>query len=88
MPPDISTLSLYDPGPLPAVKINGNIEETDDRYMQKLKNYAKSVPYSIEPHSKMMKMLDFIMLRIAQCIDAKDYDVGFLQWDSMLTYWS
>ncbi|ESK98482.1 membrane protein [Moniliophthora roreri MCA 2997] len=91
MTPDISTLSLYDPGPLSDVQTNGNgihSEETDDRYMQKLKNYAKSVPYSIEPHSKMMKMLHFIMLRIAQCIDAKDYEVGFLQWDSMLTYWS
>lgn len=53
--------------------------------MVKLRNYAKSLPYSIEPNSKMQEMLDFILLRLAQCVEAKDYDPGLLQWDSMLT---
>lgn len=59
--------------------------DSDDRYMVKLRNYAKSLPYSIEPYPKMMELLDFILLRITQCIEAKDYDVGLVQWDSMLT---
>lgn len=57
----------------------------DDRHLRKLKAYAVSLPYSIEPLSKMMEMLDFIILRIVQCIEAKDFEVGLLQWDSMLT---
>ncbi|KAI0076264.1 hypothetical protein K474DRAFT_1757648 [Panus rudis PR-1116 ss-1] len=89
-------LKLDDPGP----KLNGtaayaspHIPEdianaTDDPYMVKLKNYAKSLPYSIEPYSKMQQMLDFILLRITQCVDAKDYEPGLQQWDSMLSYWS
>lgn len=57
----------------------------EDRDMVKLRNYAKSLPYSIDPYPKMMELLDFILLRITQCIEAKDYDVGLVQWDSMLT---
>ena len=56
-----------------------------DYYMEKLKNYAISLPYSIEPYSEMLELLDFILMRITQSVEAKDYDVGFQQWDSMLT---
>ncbi|KAJ3811833.1 hypothetical protein F5876DRAFT_38753 [Lentinula aff. lateritia] len=86
--PDVSALSLHDPGPSFSHLFPNNIEIQDDRYLQKLKSYAKSLPYAIEPYSKMMDMLDFIILRIVQCVEAKDYEVGFLQWDSMLSYWS
>ncbi|KAJ3917772.1 hypothetical protein F5877DRAFT_79643 [Lentinula edodes] len=86
--PDVSALSLHDPGPSLSHLFPNNIEIQDDRYLQKLKSYAKSLPYTIEPYSKMMDMLDFIVLRIVQCVEAKDYEVGFLQWDSMLSYWS
>ncbi|KAK2462050.1 hypothetical protein APHAL10511_006513 [Amanita phalloides] len=63
-------------------------DDVEDRYLEKLRNYAKSIPYNIEAHSKMIQLLDFILLRITQCIEAKDYEVGLVQWDSMLTYWS
>ncbi|KAL1720654.1 hypothetical protein EV715DRAFT_249853, partial [Schizophyllum commune] len=62
-------------------------EEGEDRYIRKLKIYAKNLPYSIEPESKMMEILDFILLRLTQCVEAKDYDVGLVQWDSLLSYW-
>ena len=52
--------------------------------MDKLKTYAAALPYSIEPNSKMQRMLDFFITRIVQCVRAKDYDPGFLQWESML----
>jgi proteasome activator subunit 4 len=80
--PDISLLSINGSHTLPTP--NG-LEAKDDKDMQKFKNYAGSLPYSIEPQSRMMEMLDFILLRIAQCVEAGDYDVGLLQWDSMLT---
>ncbi|KAJ3990413.1 hypothetical protein F5890DRAFT_1398687 [Lentinula detonsa] len=86
--PDISTLNLHDPGSMFSHLCPNDNEIEDDRYLQKLKSYAKSLPYSIEPYSKMMSMLDFITLRIVQCIEAKDYEVGLLQWDSMLSYWN
>lgn len=85
--PDISTLCLNGSGPAPSTNahIPKDILYTNgDRYMEKLKNYAESLPYSIEPYSKMTELLDFILLRITQCVEAKDYDVGLLQWDSML----
>lgn len=85
--PDVSTLVLNEPGSSarPAPSISDVIMEGEGRYMEKLRNYAESLPYSIEPYSKMLELLDLIILRIAQCVEAKDYDPGLLQWDSMLT---
>ncbi|KAF9568562.1 hypothetical protein CPC08DRAFT_679680 [Agrocybe pediades] len=92
--PDLSSLHIGGGGEsTPAVNAHGTTIPEDilnghgDRYMEKLKNYAKSLPYSIEPYSQMVEVLDFILLRITQCVEAQDYDPGFLQWDSMLTYW-
>ncbi|TFY83738.1 hypothetical protein EWM64_g268 [Hericium alpestre] len=86
--PDMSQLKLYDPGPTKSPHIPDDLEHATDRYLLKLKTYAQALPYSIESNSKMQEMLDFILTRIVQCLEAKDYDPGFLQWDSMLTYWS
>jgi len=55
-----------------------------DVEIEKLKNLARLLPYSTESHSKMQQMLDFIIKRICQAVEAQDYDVGFLQWDTML----
>ncbi|KAI0724287.1 hypothetical protein C8T65DRAFT_714470 [Cerioporus squamosus] len=88
--PDISSLSIGDTGPpLPRTSphIPDDIMHSTDHYMTKLRNHAQSIPYSIEPNSKMQEMLEFILLRLTQCVEAKDYDPGLLQWDSMLTYW-
>jgi proteasome activator subunit 4 len=82
--PDISTLQIHDPGPPTKPVLPEDISNSNDRYMVKLRNYCKSLPYSVESNAKMQEMLDFITLRLAQCIEAKDYDPGFQQWDSML----
>ncbi|KAK0473258.1 hypothetical protein IW261DRAFT_1553160 [Armillaria novae-zelandiae] len=58
-----------------------------DYDLHKLRCYAQSLPYAIESTSNMMELLDFIILRIVQCVEARDYDVGLLQWDSMLSYY-
>ncbi|KAF8624763.1 hypothetical protein AX15_005657 [Amanita polypyramis BW_CC] len=63
-------------------------DDMEDRYMVKFRNYAESLPYSIESYSKMMELLDFILLRITQSVEAKDYEVGLMQWESMLNYWA
>ncbi|KAH9921997.1 uncharacterized protein BXZ73DRAFT_91690 [Epithele typhae] len=89
--PDISRLILQDTGPPPSdasPPIPDDVMYATDHYTLKLRNYARSIPYSIESNSRMQKMLDFILLRLSQCVEAKDYDPGLLQWDSMLTYWS
>ena len=92
--PDISKLSVQDdtdpPGPErarpPAVVIPDDFTSLpDDPSMDRLRTYAKSLPYSVEPYSKMQRMLDFFLMRIVQSVKAKDFDPGFLQWDSMLT---
>ena len=84
--PDVSVLTLDDPGPSGVPhSLQDDFDHTTDRYLLKIKSYAKALPYSIESNSKMQDMLDFICMRIVQCVEAKDYDPGFLQWDSMLT---
>lgn len=84
----LSNLSIRDRGAngLPThLNLNNSSNIPPDRYLEKLKNYAESLPYSIEGNSKMQEMLDFICLRLCQCVEAKDFDPGFAQWDSMLT---
>jgi proteasome activator subunit 4 len=91
--PDIGRLAIDsdNPGPTsphtaaPVPLVPDDIAKSEDRYLQKLAIYARSIPYPIEPNERMQHMLDFIILRITQCVDAKDYDPGLLQWDSMLT---
>jgi len=80
--PDMSGLALDDD---PGIEIPDDINFASDRYMQKLKLYAKSIPYAIESNARMQDMLDFILLRITQCIEAKDFEPGLTQWDSMVT---
>ncbi|KAG8874746.1 hypothetical protein FRB97_005668 [Tulasnella sp. 331] len=55
--------------------------------LKKLSGYACSLPYPIEPNSEIQSLLDLYLTRITQCILAKDYETGFLQWDAMLAYW-
>ena len=83
----LSNLSIRDRGPngLPKRLTLNSTNASPDRYLEKLKNYAKSLPYSIEDNSKMQEMLDFVCLRLCQCVEAKDFDPGFAQWDSMIT---
>lgn len=83
----LSNLSIRDRGPngLPNQLPVHPANTSPDRYLEKLKNYAKSLPYSIESNSEMQGMFDFICLRLCQCIEAKDFDPGFAQWDSMIT---
>jgi proteasome activator subunit 4 len=81
--PDVSRLSIN------GAKTHSQIPmETDSELEEdtcKFNTYEESLPYAIEPRSKMLVMLDFIVLRLTQCLEARDYDVGLLQWDSMLT---
>lgn len=70
----------------PPHAIPGGIKDTrDNRYMEKLKTDAMSIPYAIEPHSKAIEILDFFILRLTQSVEARDFDIGFRQWDTMLT---
>jgi proteasome activator subunit 4 len=90
--PDVSVLSLGDHAPI--VPVNGHDaaagpvkteQDFTQKELRKLKDRAESLPYSIEPHSEMMELLDLIIVRITQCVEAKDFDVGLTQWDSMLS---
>lgn len=84
--PDITALKIHDPGPQSStIPLPEDIASATDHYMVKLKNYCKSLPYSVESNARIQDMLDFILLRITQCVEAKDYDPGLQQWDSMLT---
>jgi proteasome activator subunit 4 len=81
--PDVSKLSINGAKTLSLIPNEAALELAED--LCKFNTYGQSLPYIIEPHSKMLEMLDFIVLRLIQCLEARDYDVGLLQWDSMLT---
>ena len=95
--PDVSILQLDDPGPPGGHlrRILNDVAEpsipediahaTDDRAMVKLKHYLELLPYPVESNTKLQELLDLILLRITQCIEARDYDPGLQQWDSMVT---
>ncbi|KAH9982676.1 hypothetical protein BGW80DRAFT_1433981 [Lactifluus volemus] len=85
MTPNEASATSHDPGP---PFIEHDIDHASDRYLLKLKSYARALPYSIEANSKIQGLFNFICTRIVQAVQAGDYDPGFLQWDSMLTYWS
>ncbi len=85
--PDISSLYINESSSRPS--FSDDITDSrvlSDYDLHKLRCYAQSLPYAIESTSNMMELLDFIILRIVQCVEARDYDVGLLQWDSMLSY--
>ncbi|KAF7437108.1 hypothetical protein PC9H_003942 [Pleurotus ostreatus] len=81
--PTLNGANGHDPPPPNGV--NGNEE---DPYMRKLKLYAQSLPYDIEPYSTALEIFDIMLLRLTECVEAKDYDVGLLQWESMIGYWT
>lgn len=94
--PDVSILQLDDPRPPGHSRgILNDVRDpfipediahaTDDRDMVKLKHYARLLPYSIESNQKVQQLFELILLRMTQCIEAKDYDPGLQQWDSMVT---
>lgn len=88
--PDISSLHLNEGSNIRSTNASGeylphDIDKTNgNRYMEKLKSYAKTLPYSIEPYSKMTEILDFILHRLVQSVEARDYTIGFIQWDNMI----
>ena len=90
MLPDISALNITressNTTSAADLSIPDDINDTrGDRYLQRLKEYAKSIPYAIEPYAKAVELLDFFILRLTQSVEAQDFDIGFLQWDTMLT---
>jgi hypothetical protein len=64
--------------------VNSCAMKEDLRAAQKLKHVAASVPYKIESEEEIQRRLDFIIARLVQAVESRDYEYGLLQWDSML----
>ena len=41
-------------------------DDKDNATLEKLMTYTKSLPYSVEPNSKMQSLLDFYLMRFVQ----------------------
>lgn len=61
-PPDLARLHIDDDMGVP---MEGEDEGTAES-LKKLQVYARSLPYSIEPESKMQSLLDFYLTRFVQ----------------------
>ncbi|KAM0792923.1 hypothetical protein ACM66B_002682 [Microbotryomycetes sp. NB124-2] len=49
--------------------------------------YQRNLPYQVESLDEMDQRLEEIVRRLIDCVRAKDYDVGFLQWNHRLECW-
>ena len=47
----------------------------------------KSMPYHVETLAEMDARLDFIMRRLVDCVEAKDFTVGFIAFNHRLECW-
>ncbi|GAA5990546.1 hypothetical protein JCM10908_003124 [Rhodotorula pacifica] len=50
-------------------------------------DYPESLPYETESLEEMDAKLEEIVRRLVDCVRAKDYDVGFVQWNHRLECW-
>ncbi|GAA5921528.1 hypothetical protein JCM1841_000553 [Sporobolomyces salmonicolor] len=50
-------------------------------------DYPQSLPYEAESLEEMDAKLEEIVRRLIDCVRAKDYDVGFVQWNHRLECW-
>jgi proteasome activator subunit 4 len=78
--PDISRLSIN----AAKTRLITNEADWESEEVCKFDIYGKFLPYGIEPRSKLLEILNLIVVRITQCVEARDYDAGLAQWDSML----
>ena len=67
--------------------IPDDIVNSTDPKLVKLKNLARILPYPIESNEEMQRRLELILLRITQCVEAKDYYPGLINWDVMLSWY-
>ena len=66
--------------------IPDDIVNSTDPKLVKLKNLARILPYPIESNEEMQRRLELILLRITQCVKAKHYYPGLVNWDIMLNW--
>ncbi|SCV72468.1 BQ2448_4005 [Microbotryum intermedium] len=50
--------------------------------------YQNALPYPVESWQEMDQKLELIVRRLIECVRAKDYDVGFVQWNHRLECWT
>ena len=83
--PDLSKLDIQDAaqnGESPSIP--DDILNSTHPKLVKLKNLARILPYPIESNEEMQRRLELILLRITQCVEAKDYYPGLISWNTML----
>ncbi|CAO1628827.1 unnamed protein product [Parajaminaea phylloscopi] len=51
---------------------------------QKMLDYPRSLPYECESLDEFDQRLALIQQRLLECVQTKDYDIGFLQWNHRL----
>lgn len=47
-----------------------------------------SLPYEVETLEEMDDRLEYICCKLAECIKAREWHMGFLQWDNALGLWT
>jgi proteasome activator subunit 4 len=73
---------------MPALSLDGAASQpakkprTENRHLQL--DYPQSLPYVCETLDEFDARLDHIIRRLVDCVRAKDYDIGLVQWNHRL----
>ncbi|GAA6033408.1 hypothetical protein JCM8097_006736 [Rhodosporidiobolus ruineniae] len=78
--------NLYGKGKSPQKKRRRLIRPKEKPRSEQL-DYPQSLPYEAESLEEMDQKLEVIVRRLVDCVRAKDYDVGFVQWNHRLECW-
>lgn len=60
---------------------------SQDENREKFMDLPNSMPYPVESLAEMDARLDFIMGRLVDCVEAKDFTVGFIAFNHRLECW-
>ncbi|KAM0751556.1 hypothetical protein T439DRAFT_300497 [Meredithblackwellia eburnea MCA 4105] len=78
---------LTSPGPTTSRPPNSRLDWPTEKPRSKQLDYQNALPYEVETLEEMDLKLEHIVRRLVECIKAKDYDVGFVQWNHRLECW-
>ncbi|BGP22448.1 Proteasome activator BLM10 [Rhodotorula toruloides] len=71
----------------PQPKKRRRLVRPKEKPRQEQLDYPESLPYETESLEEMDRKLEEIVRRLIDCVRAKDYDVGFVQWNHRLECW-
>jgi proteasome activator subunit 4 len=75
-PPTLNGLHISSKPPWPSANDHLDFMTSNDPQFDRLKEYARSLPYTIESNERMQNVLDFLLKR---CVYCRPYSTALMQ---------